>query len=175
MNVKTLKYTKWVSLPLGVISGFLVVVLMAITVADVISRSSGGSAIPGVLEYSEILMVAVVFLALPAAQNRGFHIRTSLLTNILPPHVSRILIIAGSVVGILAIAALAWVSVGNTITSFTTGEYRFGLTKVEIWPARAFLAVGIIAYSVEYVRSAVQWTRPETSENTVLEQAGDQS
>jgi TRAP-type C4-dicarboxylate transport system permease small subunit len=150
------RFTKWVTLPLGTIAGAMVILLMLLTVADVAMRKASGRGVPGTLEYSEVLLVIVVFLAIAAGQARGYHVNTMVLTQALPLKVRRWVELIGAIIGAIVVATMAAVSVEAALVSFQTGEYRFGLAHVPIWPARFALAIGLILYVFEFLRTSLE-------------------
>ncbi|SDS14387.1 TRAP transporter small permease [Agrococcus carbonis] len=150
------RFTRWVTLPLGTVAGGIVILLMLLTVADVAMRKLSGRGVPGTLEYSEVLLVIAVFLAIAAAQARGYHVNTMVLTQALPLRVRRWVELVGAIVGAVVVATMAIVSVEAALVSFQTGEYRFGLAHVPIWPARVALAIGLVLFVFEYIRSSLE-------------------
>jgi TRAP-type C4-dicarboxylate transport system permease small subunit len=148
-------FSRWVTLPFGVLGGIVVFALMLLTVIDVIQRSLSGQGVPGVVEYSEVLLVIAVFCAIAAAQVRGFHVSTTGLVDALPRTAHRSVVLIGALLGTPVIAIMAVVAVSATWTSFADGEYRIGIAQVLVWPARAAVAVGLILYLVEYIHGAI--------------------
>lgn len=72
------------------ISGACLIFMMAATMVDVIVRTCGGSII-GVYEISEILMVPIVFFALPYVELCGGHAEVDLFFNRIPKKIGRII------------------------------------------------------------------------------------
>jgi len=165
-------FSRWITLPLGVAGGIVVFALMVLTVTDVVMRKAAGQGIPGVIEYSEVLLVVGVFFAIAAAQVRGFHVATTGFVSNLPRTARRIVELIGAVLGVLVVATMAYVAVVTAWTSFENGEYRMGIAHVLVWPARAAVAVGFVLYLVEYIHGAVlHFQRPEDEPDTELELA----
>jgi TRAP-type C4-dicarboxylate transport system permease small subunit len=165
-------FSRWITLPLGVVGGIVVFALMVLTVIDVVMRKLAGQGVPGVIEYSEVLLVVGVFFAIAAAQVRGFHVATTGFVSALPRTARRIVELVGAALGVLVIATMAYVAVITAWTSFETGEYRMGIAHVLVWPARAAVAVGFILYLVEFIHGAVlHFQRPEDEPDTELELA----
>jgi TRAP-type transport system small permease protein len=63
--------------------------MMLITFCDVIGRKFFGSSIPGVVEISELLMLALIFIGLPLCSLRSEHVIFDLLDNFIPNFLSR--------------------------------------------------------------------------------------
>lgn len=150
------RFSRWITLPLGSVSGAIVFALMVLTVVDIVLRKISGQGVPGSVEYSEVFLVVGVFFALAAAQVEGFHVSTSVLTSRMPIATRRVSEAIGALLGVIVIAVMAYVATQAAWVSFTTGEYRFGLAAVVVWPARAAIALGLWVYLLEYAGSAVR-------------------
>lgn len=148
-------FSRWVTLPLGVLGGIVVFALMALTVVDVIMRRAAGQGVPGVVEYSEVLLVVGVFCAIAAAQVRGFHVATTGLVGRLPRNGRRAVELVGAALGAVVLVTMTVVAFFAAWSSLSTGEYRMGIAHVLVWPARAAVAVGFAVYVVEFVHGAI--------------------
>jgi TRAP-type transport system small permease protein len=65
---------KTLQLLCGVLSAAALFAIMALTFFDVIGRKAVSQSIPGSLELTELLMVVVIFAALPLVSERGEHV-----------------------------------------------------------------------------------------------------
>lgn len=129
-----------------------VVVIMFATCADVFRRTLTGRSVPGVVEGSEVMLVIAVFLGLGYAQREKVHVATSVVTDRLPDAVSRTVRIAGILVAICFLLWLVYATGERAVQSTRTGEYRFGLLQVPIWPGRVAITVGLALLTAELVR-----------------------
>lgn len=73
----------------GVTAALALFAIMALTFFDVGGRKLLSNSIPGSLELTELLMVAVIFAALPLVSLRGEHVVFDSLDSRLPPGVRR--------------------------------------------------------------------------------------
>jgi len=85
--------------------------IMALTFFDVIGRKVMSQSIPGAFEITELLMVAVIFAALPLVSERGEHVVFDSLDSFLPDWFSKlqqafIHMVCGA--AMLALAYLMW-------------------------------------------------------------------
>lgn len=117
--------------------------MVIITILDVLSRHLLKQPIPGVIELNEVLMVAVVFLGLGFAQKEGAHIRAELFISRLSQKWRKRFESFALVLGLVFWTLLLIQSTSKAWESFLTKEYREGLIKFPIWPARWALAIGI--------------------------------
>ena len=102
----------------GLLAGLALFAIMALTLVDVAGRKLLNHSITGSLEVTEILMVVVIFAALPLVSLHGEHVVFDSLDPLLEHGVRRA---QGFVVELLCAAALAgvawlmWVKAGNMI------------------------------------------------------------
>lgn len=129
----------------ALLAGALIMGLILLTVADVAWRNLDGHSIPGVYEYSEVILVAIVFLSLAWTQKIGQHVSIDLVTRALPPRGERIVRAIGCLVALAILTWMAFASIEAASDSWATGEYRIGLSEVPVWPARFAVAIGLCA------------------------------
>ena len=122
---------------------------MALTVVDVTRRNITGRALAGTVDLSELTMVAVVFLALGLTQLERQHVAVSLVTTRLPYNLARWLRLAGLCVTIGLITWLCVAAAQEAWRSYNRNEFRFGLLRVVVWPARAMIPLGCLALVLE--------------------------
>jgi len=95
---------------------------MALTFFDVVGRKLLENSIPGSLELTELLMVVVIFGALPLVSQRGEHVVFDSLDAHLPPFVLRAQgVIVHLAIG-TALLALAWLMWQTGSQFMETGE-----------------------------------------------------
>lgn len=126
----------------------VVFVLLAVT-ADVFRRSLFGKSIGGVLEISEVMMVVIVFLGLGYAERRGAHVSMTLLIRKLPSRSAAVVNSVGLLVVLVVVGWMVWVTGDRALESVAAGEYRFGLVRIAVWPARIAIVLGLAAYFLE--------------------------
>jgi TRAP-type C4-dicarboxylate transport system permease small subunit len=92
----------------GLLAALALFAIMALTLADVAGRKLLSQSIPGSLEVTEILMVVVIFAALPLVSLHGEHVVFDSLDALMPSWLRRAQ--QGLVDGLCAAAlgALAW-------------------------------------------------------------------
>ena len=102
---------------------------MALTFFDVAGRKLLDNSIPGSLELTELLMVVVIFAALPLVSLRGEHVLFDSLDDHLPPRVLRLqqalinLLVAA---GLFGLALLMWKTGSEFAASGeTTAQLKF--------------------------------------------------
>ena len=138
-----------VLLQLGTISGFATLAIMLIVMIDVTGRAAFNAPLPGGLEMSELLLVALIFFGFAAAQQRRQNFSVDILTRHLPAFLQRILDLLALFVGLGVAGLLAWFSAGQAVKSYDRGEASFGIIPFPIWPARFVLAFGLVCLTLQ--------------------------
>jgi TRAP-type C4-dicarboxylate transport system permease small subunit len=92
----------------GLLSGSALFAIMALTFADVLGRKFANNSIPGSLELTELLMVMVIFGALPLVSERGEHVEFDSLDPYLPRWVRRAQAVVVHLVCAATLLGLAW-------------------------------------------------------------------
>lgn len=93
----------------GALAAAALFAIMALTLADVAGRKLASASVPGSLELTELLMVAVIFAALPLVSLHGEHIVFDSLDPLLERWLRRAQGVAVEVFCALALAGVAWV------------------------------------------------------------------
>lgn len=138
----------------------LAVALLAVGMAvDVALRYFVGSGVAGMIEYAATLMVVVVFFGLAQGQRRDEHVGMSFVVDRLPRTPRYLLPIIGLVaMGLFAV----WMTVETAeaaLRSYRSGEFRFGLIRVPLWPSKASIPIGLLLLLGETIRSVALQTR----------------
>ena len=107
----------------GLLSGGALFTIMSLTFFDVLGRKFLSNSIPGSLEVTELLMVVVIFGALPLVSERGEHVEFDSLDPWLPRWLRRVQafvvhLLCGAV--LLALAWLMWRTGGEFLASGET-------------------------------------------------------
>src|SRR3954465_12316962 len=112
----------------GLLSGIALFAIMALTFFDVLGRKLASHSITGSLEITELLMVVVIFGALPLVSRRGEHVEFDSLAPYLPLWVRRaqaVIVHLLCAAVLLALAWLMWRTGGQFLeTGETTAQLR---------------------------------------------------
>ncbi len=92
----------------GLLAGVALFAIMALTLADVLGRKLLSQSVPGSLELTEILMVVVIFAALPLVSLHGEHVVFDSLDPLLPGWLRRLQQALVDLLCCAALAGLAW-------------------------------------------------------------------
>jgi TRAP-type C4-dicarboxylate transport system permease small subunit len=96
--------------------------IMALTFFDVVGRKLLDNSIPGSLELTELMMVGVIFGALPLVSLRGEHVTFDSLDSHLPAGVRRAQSVLVHLVCAASLLALAWLMWDTGSQFLQTGE-----------------------------------------------------
>jgi TRAP-type C4-dicarboxylate transport system permease small subunit len=99
---------KLLDLLCGLLSGVALFAIMALTFLDVLGRKFLSNSIPGSLELTELLMVVVIFGALPLVSRRGEHVEFDSLDPYLPSWLRRVQAVFVHMLCAAALLALGW-------------------------------------------------------------------
>jgi TRAP-type C4-dicarboxylate transport system permease small subunit len=100
----------------GVLAAVALFAIMALTLVDVSGRKLLSQSVPGSLEVTELLMVVVIFAALPLVSLRGEHVLFDSLDALLPAWVRRAqqaLVDLFCAAALLGLAWLMWDKAGQ--------------------------------------------------------------
>lgn len=110
----------------GLLAAAALFAIMALTFVDVLGRKLADNSVPGSLEMTEMLMVVVIFAALPLVSLRGEHVLFDSLDAYLPAaalRAQKALIHIVLAVLLLALAYLMWKTGGDfTASGETTAQ-----------------------------------------------------
>ncbi|MEP6601409.1 MAG: TRAP transporter small permease, partial [Nitrospirota bacterium] len=118
--------------------------MMVVGAGDVVFTFLGHP-VPGALELAELLMVLVVFLALPEAEARGRHIMIDIVSSRLPKSLTRPLALLSTTLSLVFYGAMMWQAWRLFAGSWDIREHTSGLVHFPVYPAKALFALGLTA------------------------------
>ncbi len=92
----------------GALAALALFAIMALTLADVTGRKLAAASLPGSLELTELLMVAVIFAALPLVSAHRGHVVFDSLDALLPRRLRRAQQVSVELLSAALVAGLAW-------------------------------------------------------------------
>lgn len=152
---------------LHIFSAFWTLALAFLIFGDVFGRIFLSRPIPGTKEILQNSVVTITFLQIPLAIYSGSMLRTSILSDSVPPTVRRLLRTFASLLGLALFLALIWGTVPSFWDAYRIGEYEGeGSLRVPTWPVRGAIAVmsafGAFAYAYMIW---LDWTGQLVNEN----------
>ena len=139
------------------VTGVLLIIIMIAVVIDAVLRGMMGIAIWGVLEVGVLLLLALIYLGLPATQANRENFRVSIFAERFPPWFDRIVtwLLLGVQLAVLGI--LCWTSWRSSIYSFNRDEVSFGMVQIPLWPSRAMVSVGLTLLIIQSITAALEY------------------
>mgnify|MGYP001576555554 FL=1 len=136
---------------LHIFSAFWTLALAFLIFGDVMGRIFLSRPIPGTKEILQNSIVTITFLQIPLAIYSGSMLRTTILSDAVPPTMRRILRTFASLLGLALFLALIWGSIPSFWDAYRIGEYEGeGSLRVPTWPVRGAIALmsafGAFAY-----------------------------
>lgn len=148
------------------LSGLVLLVVMVAIGIDVFLRNVRGAPLGGVVEYSEVGLVVLAFLAIGVAQQHDGHIAVTSVFERLPELGQRIAHVVVTLVGVAVCGVLFWYSLQLAITAVQTGEYRLGAARAPMWPARAAVAAGFALWGAQLLSRLGNWREADERAST---------
>jgi TRAP-type transport system small permease protein len=142
----------------GLISGLALFAIMALTFFDVGGRKLLSNSITGSLELTELLMVVVIFGALPLVSLRGEHVVFDSMDSYLPAPVVRIQAAVVNALSAAALLALAWLMWQTGTQFLESGETT---AQLQILKAPFLYGMGLLCAATGVVHLALMVKPPE--------------
>ena len=106
----------------GLLAGVALLAIMLLTLVDVLGRKWLSHSVPGSLEVTEILMVVVIFAALPLVSWHSEHVVFDALDGLLPARLRRLQQALVDALCCAALAGLAWLLWHKAVAMASDGD-----------------------------------------------------
>jgi TRAP-type C4-dicarboxylate transport system permease small subunit len=116
--------------------------MMLLVITQIIARALR-TALPGIVESLELLLVAVVFLGLAYTQSVNGHIRIDIISNQLPVKWRKVLEGLLLVLALGTFGIMTYVSGETAYEAWVFGDYRSGLIEYPMWPSKILIPIGV--------------------------------
>lgn len=141
----------------GLLSGIALFAIMALTFFDVLGRKFLSNSIPGSLELTELLMVVVIFAALPLVSRRGEHVEFDSLDPYLPLWVRRAQGLIVHVLCAVLLIGLGWLMWRTGVQFSANGETT---AQLHIPKAPFIYGMGVLCALTGVVHLALLTQKP---------------
>tara|TARA_R110002049_G_scaffold307712_2_gene509121 strand:+ start:96151 stop:96684 length:534 start_codon:yes stop_codon:yes gene_type:complete len=126
--------------------GALAVIGLGVLItSNVMARALFASQVPDSVTMVRELMVAAILLPLAAATAARAHVSVAFVSDRFPARLRSWLIVAGSVIGMVALAPLIWAGARELIGVVEKGSFFYGDLNLPKWPGRLLFLLGICA------------------------------
>lgn len=124
------------------LSGAAIAVVMVAIVTEIILRKIFHSAIPGLVEIIDNLMVLIVYLAIAYTYVKNRHVKVTIVLDRLSLNSQRRLKIIASIFSLLFFGLVFWQAGARSLHSITISEYSMGLLPFPTWPFKLMIPFG---------------------------------
>ena len=129
----------------------IVVILMAMVVADIFGRKVLNKPVPMSYEVGAFMLVFIVFMGLAYSQRQKAHIRVEILTLRMPPKIRAAMDLFAYTLGIAVYGLIFYETFKWSYHSFEIGEYVAGLVNIPKWPSQFAVAFGALLISLQFI------------------------
>ena len=119
------------------------IILIAITSADVVARYAFNSSVPDTAEISAMMLGVAISLALPVTTHGDEQVKFGVFVDRMPAGIKRWARIVSLFVPTVLFALIAWGAFVRVSNSYLGGEY-IGALEIPIWPAKLVFAVACL-------------------------------
>ncbi len=144
---------------LAIFAGVLTILMMLSVCTDIVLRYFLNRPITGVLEITEMAIVAVTFLGAAWLLKREGHVRIDVVIDRLSPSSQALLNSITSIVGVITCLTLAWYSANLAVDHFQRGVTTFTVLRIVTFPRFIIIAVGSFLLSMQFIRRSYGYLR----------------
>lgn len=131
----------------GILAGVCLVAILALVVAQIVTRLMG-TLIPSADEFAGFCLSATSFLGLAYAFRHGAHIRVTLFVNHAPTRLKWLFNLAALAVSTAMIGYFTWYAVNMVWDSWRFGDVTGGLVPLPLWLPQTGMAVGLVLFTL---------------------------
>jgi len=131
----------------GYLSGFCILLITLLIVAQVIGRLFG-FIVPSVEDFSGFSLAAATFFGLAYTFREGGHIRVSLAIKFLPEKARRFQELSILIVALILTLFMSFYTIHLTWESYVFEEVSYGYIPVPIWIPQVPVALGMVMFTI---------------------------
>lgn len=127
-----------------IVAEVVLIALMAMLFVSITGRALIHWSIPDRSIFTEIMMVAIVFLSLAHAQREGAHIEVTVIAKLVPPAVNEALRVFALLLGVAIMGGATWFSAITAYDAYMAEDYMFSsILYLPQWPSRVLVPLGL--------------------------------
>lgn len=144
-------------------------ILAAVILVDVTGRVLFSQPLPGTKEVLQNSVIAVTFLQIPLAIFSGSMLRTTLLIDLLPTFIKKLIRTIALALGFALFAAIGYATFPEAIEAYQLAEYEGeGSLRIYTWPVRFLIVITGALAAFAYLTLIVADWRGDLSDNEAL-------
>lgn len=137
---------------LNVVGSIWVLLIMLLITVDVIGRAFFNSPLFGVPEIVKVSVVGLVWCQMAHTLKIGAHLRSTVITDRLPPSARRIVEILTCLLGVITFALIVYSGWDNMIEAWRIGEFEGEEpVRVPTYPIRTLVLIGASLTALQFV------------------------
>jgi TRAP-type C4-dicarboxylate transport system permease small subunit len=125
-------------------------VIMILLIVNLVTRFFG-IPIPGLLELSTFVFVAVIYLGLAHAEENDEHIKVNAIIRRLPPGIAKALRIFNYVVAISIGGIITFAAGRIAIDAYVSGESVPGTSPLPTYPVKVTIFIGVLFFVLQCI------------------------
>jgi len=142
----------------GLISAIATFVMMVLVVANILGRYLLNKPVTGTLEFTESLLVLIIFLSLAITQYDGGHIRVTLLTRRLPAIYARAATVFCMLLGATFFFWCSYAAWNFAVQSYSFNEHEWGTVVFPLYPVKFVVFAGILLLAIQFLLDTIAET-----------------
>jgi TRAP-type C4-dicarboxylate transport system permease small subunit len=131
-------------------AAFILGGLVIIVVMGIISRLSG-IYLPGVIDISSFLLIAIVFLPLSRVTRIGSHVNVTLISDFFSPRTKRMVTICTNIVATTGVTLIAFLCWQMFIETWESGSVSVGSPHIPLWIPQLSVVIGMSLVGIRMV------------------------
>jgi len=143
---------------MGLVSAVATFLMMLLVVANIIGRYLFNKPLDGTLEFTESLLVLIIFLSVALTQYDGGHIRVTLLRRRLPKSWAQALDIFCMIAGAAFFTWCTYAAWRFALQSWSFKEQEWGTVVFPLYPVKFVVFVGLLMLAVQFLLDAIAET-----------------
>lgn len=134
--------------------------LMLIVIVEIFARYVFRVAAPGIYDFAQLLMVAIVFLGLAYTQSQNGHIHVDILVSRLPRWWQNLLQVFTLLLVLGVSIVITYKSGQNAYQAWKIDEVTLGLVAFPLWPGKVMVPIGMGLLSMRFIVQLKQRLTP---------------
>lgn len=142
------KFVHSVNRYLAAFTGWLMLAMVLLLIADVLARSAGRP-LQGMSELSVFVMMIVIYLGFPRCEERSEHVSLEFVLNALPPKRRHLLMVVSQFIAVVTIGLLFYAVTTDAWAAFESHSAIAGTVQIPIWPTKFIMVIGMVFFFLQ--------------------------
>ena len=143
-----IRFAHWVNRHMAAFTGWLMVVMMLLLIADVVARGVG-TPLQGMAEMSVFVMMIVVYLGFARCEEKGEHVSLEFALNAMPARARLLMLAVSQMIAVVTICLLFYAVVTDAWSSFLTKTAIEGTVEIPLWPTKFVMVLGMVFFVLQ--------------------------